>query len=253
MRVSQRSFATALLDPAAAIPDGLIDPQGRPAGKRFNVYRNNFIVSLMEAMDDTFPVIAKLIGQENFHNLARIFVRRHPPGSPVLMFYGDEFPNFLRTFEPLSHLGYLGDVAALECACRDAYHAADATPVAPDALAALPPETLMAARLTLAPSLRIVSSRWPVASIWQITTDDEDRSPENVAETALVTRPNLDLSVEPIDGGTAAFLTALARDPLEGAYEAGLAAQDGFDLTAAIGLMLRHGLITRITTGGEEQ
>ena len=70
MSVSQAKFTQALLNPEAAIPAGLIDPQGRPAGKRFNVYRNNVIVSLMDAMETAFPVIQKLIGAENFRNLS---------------------------------------------------------------------------------------------------------------------------------------------------------------------------------------
>jgi hypothetical protein len=41
----QTGFATALLDPARPAPEGLVNPFGGPAGKRFDVYRNNVAVS----------------------------------------------------------------------------------------------------------------------------------------------------------------------------------------------------------------
>ncbi|MEJ6708232.1 MAG: DNA-binding domain-containing protein [Amylibacter sp.] len=79
MSVDQKAFTQALLNPETAILVGLIDPKGRPAGKRFDVYRNNVIVGLMDAMETAFPVIQKLIGAENFRNLLGAYVRQHPP------------------------------------------------------------------------------------------------------------------------------------------------------------------------------
>ena len=43
--VTQTQFVTALLDPEAATPEGLLGPNNAPAGKRFSVYRNNVAVS----------------------------------------------------------------------------------------------------------------------------------------------------------------------------------------------------------------
>ena len=44
---------------------------------------------------------------------AGIFLRQHPPSSPLMMFYGEAFPEFLAGMQQLSHLGYLPDVARL--------------------------------------------------------------------------------------------------------------------------------------------
>ena len=51
--------------------------------------------------------------------MAGVFVRAHPPRSPVLALYGDAFPGFLERFEPVAHLPYLADTARLElCPAR---------------------------------------------------------------------------------------------------------------------------------------
>ena len=65
MTVSQNLFRSALLDPSLPVPGGLTDAEGRPAGARYNVYRNNVAVSLTEALHTGFPIISKLLGKEN--------------------------------------------------------------------------------------------------------------------------------------------------------------------------------------------
>ncbi len=247
MTVGQTAFTQALLNPEAAIPDGLIDPVGRPAGKRFNVYRNNVIVSLMDAMETAFPVIQKLIGAENFRNLAGLYVRQHPPEHPMLMFYGGAFPEFLGGFEPLAHVPYLADVARLELARRAAYHAADADAVAGDALGAIAPDALMDTVIELSPALQIIDSPYPIAGIWHFNMTEGVGAPAAVAETVLVTRPKFDLEMQVIGLGQADFLRALQRgETLGAAFEAANQTEDGFDLSAAIVLMLQSELIIKL-------
>ena len=249
MTVDQTAFTQALLNPEAVIPDGLIDPEGRPAGKRFNVYRNNVIVSLMDAMETAFPVIQKLIGTENFRNLSGLYVRQHPPQTPMLMFYGDAFPAFLEGFEPLAHVPYLGDVARLELARRSAYHAADGVAVAGDALGSIDPDALMEVTFDLSPALRIITSPYPIVSIWHFNMTEGAEKPPAVAQTALITRPELDLAMQTITADQAAFLQALSNGKALGdAFEAATQISDGFDLSAALVLMLQSELITKINS-----
>lgn len=250
MTVDQTAFTQALLNPEAVIPDGLIDPEGRPAGKRFNVYRNNVIVSLMDAMETAFPVIQKLIGVENFRNLAGLYVRQYPPQTPMLMFYGADFPTFLDGFTPLAHVPYLADVARLELARRSAYHAADADAVAGDALGAIAPDALMGVRFELSPALRIIDSPYPIVSIWHFNMTKGAEKPPAVAETAMITRPALDLNMLTISRDQAVFLRALqSGDTLGAAFEQATDAEAGFDLSAAIVLILQSELMTKIIKG----
>ena len=47
------SFARALLDPSAGVPAGLLRPDGAPAARRFDIYRNNVVASLVDALADS--------------------------------------------------------------------------------------------------------------------------------------------------------------------------------------------------------
>jgi hypothetical protein len=241
MSVTQDSFAAALLDPARAVPPGLLAPDGSPAGRRFSVYRNNVAVSLTEALATAFPVLAKLLGEANFRGLAGLYLRAHPPSSPVLMFYGDRMSGFLAGLPQLAHLPYLPDVARLEQALREAYHAADAMPLSAEALAALPPERLLAARLRLHPAVRVVVSDWPIHGIWRRNSVPDAPKPEVRPETVLVTRPDLDPEQTLLPEGAAAFLAALGGDATLGA--AIEAAGETFDVTRTLPLLIAAGAL----------
>jgi hypothetical protein len=247
MTVTQADFTAAMLDAALPVPEGLIDSTGHPAGRRFNVYRNNVAVSLTEALKTAFPVITKLLGEANMDGLARIYLAAHPPASPLMMFYGEAFPDFLAQMEQLSHLGYLPDVARLELAMRRAYHAADTEALAPEALGALPPEALMQAVLTLAPAVQLVRSPWPVHGIWRFNSEDGASKPEAGAEDVLITRPAYDPVFRLLPPGGAEWIAALAAGQTFGtAFEAAQSANPGFDLGANLTLLLQDGAITSL-------
>jgi hypothetical protein len=212
-RVDQTALRNAISDPSMQVPAGLTDGAGRAAGRRFSVYRNNVTASLIEALECAFPVIARLVGGQFFRAMAAEFARAHPPRSPLIMLYGRDFPRFLESFGPVSHLPYLPDVARLEQARREAYHDADARPVDGSALA-LAPEDLAAARLSLAPSLRLVRSRFPIHSIWKANTSGGPK-PVFAPEDVIVTRPALDPVVTLLPEGSEVLEALMAGATIE--------------------------------------
>ncbi len=252
----QAAFAEALLNPHILVPDGVVDPGGSPAPKRFAVYKNNVTVSLIEAMATAFPVIEKIVGEEFFAAMAREFVRAHPPASPLLMFYGEAFPDFLANFAPVAHLPYLPDVATLELARREAYHAADADPLAPDFLGAIAPEQLGLTTIAFHPSARLLDAEHPALSLWEWNSaEDESERPmlPGHGESILVARPELTVEMRRLPPGGYQFLSALADgNPLGAAAEAG-AADPEFDLTANISGLLECRIATAYSLDGAQQ
>jgi hypothetical protein len=237
----QSAFAAALLDPDAAVPDGLVDPMGRPAPRRFAVYRNNVASSLTRALEAAFPTVQKLVGEAFFSAMAGAFLRAHPPTSRMLMLYGDALPGWLENFPPVAHLGYLPDVARLDQAMRESYHAADSDPLPEGEFQALLGNDIAAKRLRLAPALRLVRSAWPVQSIWA-ATHDGGPAPVPAAEAALVLRPAFDPRPHRLSAADAAFVQALldGRTLGQGLDEVG----PGADLAAVLSLLISGRAIT---------
>jgi hypothetical protein len=242
--MTQAAFAAALLDPDAAIPVGIVDPLGRPAPKRFSVYRNNVASSLTRALEASFPTVRKLVGEEFFGAMAVAFLREHPPTSRLMMLYGDALPGWLEAFPPVAGLGYLPDVARLDQAMRESYHAADATPLAEADFQRLLGADIAGLRLQLAPSVRLVQSRWPVWSIWSANAEDGP-SPRPGAEDALILRPEYDPRPHRLPAGGGAFVAALLDGHTLG--ECLDAAGPDMDLPALLSLLIAGRALVGVT------
>lgn len=244
MNVTQAQFQAGLLDPEVAAPSGLTNPDGAQASQRYDVYRNNVAVSLADALEAAFPVVRKLVGDEFFRAMAGVYLRKHPPRDPLMMFYGDRMPQFLMRFEPARGLKYLPDIARLELAMRRAYHAADANPMTSDQLSALSPDSLMAARFTLAPAVEVMSSDHPIHSIYLANTRSDAAKPKAGPQAVLITRARFDPTPHLIPQATATFVSSLsAGDPLGVAMTKSGAE---LDLGAALGVLMSQNAISNL-------
>lgn len=242
------AFRAALLDPAQPVPKGLLDGAGQPTQKRFDVYRNNVTVALIEALRAAFPVVRKLLGNANFDQLAPLYARAHPPKSPLMMHYGADMPPFLEGFAPLKHIGYLADVARLELAMRRAYHAADATPLEAARLAEVDPDTLMASTLGLAPAVQCVPSPWPLFDIWRFNMQDGAEKPRAQPQSVLITRADFDPLPHPLTAAETAWLSAIGtKATFSDAQDAAAALDPDFDLSPLLTVLLQHGALTTLT------
>src|SRR5215471_6376733 len=85
-------FATALLDPNQPTPALVTAMHGKTAMRRYNVYRNNVTVSLIDALAAIYPAVQRITGVDFFRAMARFHVRAAPPSSPLLLEYGHDFP-----------------------------------------------------------------------------------------------------------------------------------------------------------------
>lgn len=252
MASDQATFALALLDPDRPLPPGVTSHTHDAPEKRFAVYRNNVVVSLVDALATRFPVTQRLVGEEFFRAMAVLFARTHPPCSPLMMQYGDGLPDFVAGFAPAAELSYLADVARLEAARTRAFHAADATPLGPDAFAAIAPEALAALRVRLCPGTAILRSAHPVVTIWAMNVDGSEPEPieDWVAEDALVSRDGFEVAVRRLPPGGAVFLLGLNHGAALG--EAAAAAMEetaAFDLTENLAGLIGAGLAAAIIDG----
>ncbi len=247
----QQAIAAALLDPAHPCPPGLTAWNGSDPARRFAVYRNNVIVSLIDALADTFAVTQELVGEAFFRAMAREFAYANPPTSPLLALYGDAFPDFIERFPPAAGLPYLADVARLEYLRVRAYHAADLEPVRTEAIAAaLGDEAeLPFLNLSIHPAVSILDSTAAIVSLWAAHQGIGDLAAviPDAPETALVLRDGLDVEVMQIPRAAGAFIASLKRGaPLGESLVSAQWIDPGFDATASLALLIQISAITAL-------
>jgi hypothetical protein len=243
-------FAAGLLDPLRPAPAGLTGPQGKPADARYNVYRNNVTVSLIDALASVFSATRRITGEDFFRAMARFYVRSNPPRSRLIFAYGDTFPDFIANYEYAQDMPWLADVARIERAWLDSQHAADATPLSAEALAAVPLDSLENLVFTPHPAARLLKSSFPAFSIFTMNRGDGKVEPiaSLEPETTLVTRPAFDVAVRSLPAGSATFLgNLLMGGTFASAAEAGFRAAEDFDLAASITGMIDAGVFTSCT------
>jgi len=245
-------FTPGLIDPSILAPQDVVAAQAKGVIKRYNVYRNNVTVSLIDALAAIYPTIQRITGVDFFRAMARFHIRATPPTSPLLFEYGRDFPAFLDTYEYAREIPWLADTARIERAWLDAYHAADFPALATEALGSIEPTSLAETRFRPHPAARIVRSRFPAVTIFSTNRADAAVSPlcSSQPEDALVTRPAHEVLVSHLPAGGATFLTALLEGrTLGNAVSVALEEAPSFDLQANLAGMISTGVFTSIENG----
>lgn len=249
---SDSRFQHALLNPELAPPDGVSAWNAETGSKRFDVYRNNVIVSLIDALANSFNVVKQLVGEPFFRAMAREFLRdpANLPASPVLAHYGERFPAFIAAFEPAATLPYLSDVAQLEWLRLQSLHAADANSADSKHLSTVVKKALsnetgcIPFKLFFHPSLALFDSRYAAVSIWaahQGLAKLANIDP-NTPEQALILRPELEVETIPLSHESADFIDrCMAGEPLRNPA-----------LGPTLELLVQKGAITGIALFEEE-
>ena len=249
-------FSSALLNPKTETPAGVMGPNETTAVKRYNVYRNNVTVSLIDALAAIYPGVQRIAGAECFRAMARLHVRASPPTSPLLFEYGRDFPEFIKHCEYVRSVPWLSDIARTERAWLDAYHAADAES----------PHSACTRRHTREECFQIQSSCRilrpgsfgliipPSRFSSQLGPKDLSGTADSVApEDGLITRPEREVVVRRLPVGAAKFLTVLTSgEPLGAAASEALESCASFDLPANIASMIEAGVFTAVQFGDRD-
>lgn len=178
-------------------------------------YQANAAASAQRSLQNAYPVIAQLIGDDAFAHLARDFWAQQPPTYGDLAQWGGDLSGFVARIPALQSDPYLCDVAMAEWALHTAATAADRA-------ADLTTFTLLttqdpaALTLQLAPGTALVHSPYPIASmltahLYASPSLEEvgHKLRQNTAETALVWRQGLRPMLALCTAAEAAFMGQL--------------------------------------------
>lgn len=204
--------AIALLAQAQAVAPAA----GLQWQRGLRAYRSNGHELAHRALAGAYPVVAQLLGEENFAPLARGLWTRHPPQRGDLALWGAELAEYALSLPDLSEQEpFIADVARVEWLLHVAATAADAVPDAAS-LQLLTRQDPCTFTLVLAPGAACVASAYPVVSIVNAHLLGEPALEEagrrlrgGFAETALVWREGFKPRLREALSGEAAFLAAL--------------------------------------------
>ena len=149
------------------------------------------------ALEETFPLTRQQLGDAVFNALAREFVETDTAKASDANRIGLGFPDCLS--DPAT-----SELAQIEWAWLESYHAAEAVPLTLGDLAALDETTLLALAIAPHPSARIVAVSAPIASALQELSGQQPAA-------ILCVRPDAEVRLIPLDAVQLAVFAASAR------------------------------------------
>ena len=141
------------------------------ADERMQIYRNNFLVSLSEVLEATYPMVSALVGEECFTQLARQHVLLHPLEAGDVSEYGAHFSQTIERFPAVVDAApYASEVARFEW-CIDMAQQQQGNVSVPDnllplaKLAEIEPELQPSIHLHLLPGVMPFHSQYAVFAL----------------------------------------------------------------------------------------
>jgi len=240
LREIQRSFAAALRDPAVTC--AVLPPANLGA------YRKNGAITFREALGQTFPVLRRRVGDDYFRQLSTHYRERFPSRSGDLHWAGRDFAAFLDDYLAGSEYQWLADLARVEWACAESSVAAERVSLGVDSLAGYSSVALERLAFGLQPSLRTLSSSFPVFSVW--LTNQVDNAPpvdqSQGSEQGMIRIRHDSVEVRKLDRAAFSFICALAQGATLGEAMTA-AALDARALTNVLAFLFAEGLVCSLT------
>ena len=207
----QLDFQQHVLRGAPEIEKHVVGTQRVPVATRLGIYSDGYSARLTEALGTNFPVLAQLLGEADFGELAAAYIRSHDSTYASIRYYGGLLAEFLAKDPTYSAIPILAELAQWEWAMTEAFDAADAPTLDPSAIAGVTPEEWADLRFDWHPSIRRLPLSWNVPQIWNaITNETEQPEPSLAAEAGqwLLWRRGLEIFFRSLAPAEAAALDA---------------------------------------------
>jgi hypothetical protein len=246
----QNNFKQSLLGDLDAELNETFQSDSKIKGhQRFLIYRNNVFYSLVTALGDLYPLFKKLVGEDLFKGIAAEFIRNMPPKKAALVYYGSEFPEFLKELEIKSQKPYWVEVCQIELARHQAYYCVDQAPISLEEIQQMDVDELQNKKVVLHPSLTTLCSDHSSFSVWQNLQDHEsvpEQSIQSEVECILIFRPEYDVNTILVDCTIFFFISKLIKGiSLGDALEQTIEEHIEFQASKAFAFLLNQGLVVK--------
>ena len=190
-----------LITAASGVAEGLESERGMPAGgldaivrgddrlsaeDRVDIYANMYFYRLLDVLKEDFPATLRVLGDDNFHNLATGYLLEYPPTEPSVLYCGRHLAAFLRRHHFREQAPYIADLAALERAIVEVFHGPDAPVLEADWLRAIAPEKWPALMLRTHPAVKTLKLEYRVAELLRAVEEEREWKPADTGAVEVI-------------------------------------------------------------------
>lgn len=168
----QAAVHKAIVENSADAIALLVPPSHWSAASAFKVYQDAYILRHTGFLANDFPILKAYIGDDQFNEMARLYITAKPSKNPNARWYSDDLPKFLRTNEMFADDTECIELAMLEHSLAKAFDAADVQPMTLADLATIPPDQAGELQLRLLPSTTVLTFHQNTTNIWSTLKAD---------------------------------------------------------------------------------
>jgi hypothetical protein len=169
----QIHFQDYLLHQCLTVQNEVISTSKMSALKRLDIYRDGYYLRLVEALQQDYPVLHRILGDEDFDQLGRSYINVYPSPFRSVRWFGNGLSNFMQDADPYSDNPWLIEMAGFEWLLTESFDAQDSHVITLADMANIPFENWPGLRFSLHPSLRRLSLRWNIVPIWNEMKEQE--------------------------------------------------------------------------------
>lgn len=173
LRELEKNFQTHVLSGDHAVDSAITGNTAEQVATRLAVYSNGYRWRLLEVLELDYRLLAKLLGEKAFDQLGFEYIDAYPSHSFSIDIFAQYLPQFLTEKKPYCEQLHLSELADFIWALNVAIDAADASILTAQELAAVRQESWPEMRLTLHPSLQLLTYHWNVVDLWRALSDDK--------------------------------------------------------------------------------
>jgi hypothetical protein len=197
-------------------PGGLgaivLGDQRLSAEERVDIYANMYFYRLLDVLKEDFPATLQVLGGDNFHNLVTGYLLEYPPTEPSVYFCGRKLSDYLRDHPTTANAPFAADLAMLERAMVEVFHAADSVALDAEAMRMIAPNEWPALQLQMPPASRILALDWKVAELLAgFEAKRKWEHPEHAAAKVLVWRGSAHVFYRELEAIEVRALAAASR------------------------------------------
>lgn len=138
---------------------------------RMAIYRNAYYSRLVDILALDFEILKKLMGEDQFDEMAHRYVDTYPSQHFSLRVFGQNLHLFLQTYPNIET--YLIEIAKFEWLLSTITDAADDKVLSVDEMSQIAPESWFVMQLKLHPSAHLESFHYNVGEIWGAIKDSQ--------------------------------------------------------------------------------
>ncbi len=214
LREIQQQFAAAVYDNDSSLAPHICETDGILAHQRLSIYRASVIGIQSDALASVYPVLDQLVGERFFSTLCKAYLSTNSSPSGDLHQLGKNMDTFLQNYSAVDSLPYLPDIAKIEWAYHQAFHAANDLDFSFEDFGEVPPEKQNQLVFGLSNSLTLIQSPWPIDHIWAANQKDNNEAEQIIdlnegGSNILVWRHYRHVELIPLPAEQWAFLSAV--------------------------------------------